>query len=255
MVIITVGQRKGGSGKTITTWNLGAGLKSQGRRVLLIDLDSQCSLTRNLRINPNSTIASAYEVLTGSVLAKDTIVETGSGDLIPASSRLATADLNITGRGKEYRLQNALRTISDQYDVCIADTPPALGILLVNALTASDSLLITAQARQSSLDGIRELYGTIDAVRRATNPKLRITGIVITMTKPRTLLTRDMRENLSQIAESLQTEVLQSEIRDCNALAEIESVRSNIFDYAPRSNGAQDYAELTAEILRKENDI
>lgn len=250
MEIITICQRKGGTGKTQTVLNIGAGLHRQGKRILFIDLDSQANLTKNLRIDPEQIEYSVYDVLTGTSTADEAIVETTEGSLLPASAELSVADIRLTGRGKEYRLRDALQPILSRYDFAIVDTPPALGTSLVNALTASDSAIITAEARKSSLDGIGELYGTLEAVRKVSNRSLQIIGILITRYRPRTILSRDMRGNLERVADKLNTKVFQAEIRECNAVAEAEFVNQSIFEYAPRSNAAKDYGDLIEEIQR-----
>lgn len=250
MEVITICQRKGGTGKTQTALNIGAGLHRQGKRILFIDLDSQANLTKNLRIDPDQIEHSVYDVLTGAITADRAIVEATEGSLLPASAELSVADIRLTGRGKEYRLRDALQPILSRYDYTIADTPPSLGINLVNALTASDSAIITAEARKSSLDGISELYGTLEAVRKISNKDLQIKGILITRYQPRTILARDMRKNLELIADNLGTQVFRSAIRENTAIAEAEAMQESIFKYAPRSNGAKDYQSLISEVMR-----
>ena len=253
MEIITVAQRKGGTGKTATALNLGAGLRRNGKRILFIDLDSQGNLTKNLRINTERVKHSSFDVLTGSSTAEEAIVKTAEGDLIPASAELAALDIqSITWNRKEYRLRDALEPIKGRYDVIILDTPPALGISLINALTASQSAIIPCEARQGSLDGIEQLYGTIEAVQRRTNKDLKIRGIVVTRCKAQTILTRDMIENLRDAASDLGTKLYDTQIRENTAIGEAESMRQSIFEYAPKSNGAIDYESLTQEILREE---
>lgn len=251
MEVLTICQRKGGTGKTATALNLGSGLHRAGKRILFIDLDSQANLTKNLRINPEQIVYSSFDVMTGEATAEEAIAETTEGGLLPASADLAVADLHITEKDRAYRLRKALQPIRDRYDYIIIDTAPALGICLINALMASNSAIITAEARQSSLDGIGELYGTLEAVRKA-NDSFTIEGILITRYKPRTILSRDMRENLKKVAEHIGTRTFNVVIRECTAIAESESKRQSIFAYAPRSNGAKDYSDLIAEILRGE---
>ena len=252
MEVITIAQRKGGTAKTATALNLGAGLHCQGKRILFIDLDSQANLTRNLRIDPEQVKRSAYDVLTGLTTAEQAIVKTTEGSLLPADARLAKLDNSAIGKEGIYHLRDALQAIIDRYDYVIIDTPPQMGASLLSALTASDKAIITAEARQSSIDGVRELYGAIEAVRSKPNKALQIEGILITRSRPRTILSRDMRENMEGIAEEIGTKVFTTSIRDCTAIAESEAMRQSIFEYAPRSNGAKDYNELITEILREE---
>ena len=164
---------------------------------------------------------------------------------------LSGADATITKTGKEHCLEEALQTIAGAYDYCIIDTPPALGILTVNALTACTGAIIPAQADVYSLQGIMQLQGTIDAVKRYCNPQLYIMGIVLTRYNPRSIIRREVRETLEQTAEQLHTKLYQTYIRECTALVEAQAMRRDIFSYAPKSNAAADYRALTEEILRE----
>ena len=143
--VYTVANRRGGVGKTATAHALGAGLTKRGYRVLYIDLDSQCNLSYDLGIQGELQYSS-LDVLEGRATASEAILETEGGEIIPASPELATADRIIDGVGKEYRLKEALEPIARNYDYIIIDTPPALGVLTVNALTASSRVIIPAQA-------------------------------------------------------------------------------------------------------------
>ena len=149
--VVAIANRKGGVGKTATAQALGAGLRRRGYRVLFIDLDSQSNLTDALGVDVDKVEASSLDVLEGNSEASETILQTEGGDLLPATPQLATADKVIDGVGKEYRLKKALQTIARRYDYIIIDTPPALGVLTINALTASNCVVIPAKRTYTAL--------------------------------------------------------------------------------------------------------
>lgn len=244
MQTIAVINQKGGVAKTTTASAVGAGLYRKGYSVLYIDLDSQGNLTTSTGATP--TPPGTMELLQGATV---TPTRTPQGDVIPASPALAIADTVITQIGKEYRLKEALSRL--KYDFAILDTPPALGILTVNALTAADAAVIPAKADIFSLQGIGQLSQTIAAVKQYTNPELRIAGIVLTMYNRRTVLNREVGEILKDAADQLGTTVFNAKIRPCNALAEAQARRRDIFTYSPKSNAAADYEALVKEILER----
>lgn len=219
----------------------------KGFRVLYVDLDAQGNLSHSMKAN-NKAITS-LEVLTGTATAADAIVSTPQGDLIPASPALASADTILTETGKEYRLKEALSTISDRYDYCLLDTPPALGTLTVNALTACNSVLITTQADIYSLQGIGQLARTIQTVQKYCNNALDILGMVITRYNARAVLTKNMTEMIEDTAKQLHTSVYTTKIRECVAIKEAQAMQQDIFTYSSSSNAAKDYENLLNEIL------
>ena len=247
---IAIVNRRGGVGKTATAHALGAGLQHQGQRVLFIDLDSQSNLTFDLgaKMGPLTSL----EVLTGTATAADAIQRTDSGDIIAASPNLASADSTIEGTGKEYRLKEALEPLADLYDYIVIDTPPALGVLTINALTAADSAIIPAQAEIHSLHGIGLLNEAIQAVKKYTNPNLTLRGVLLTRYNGRAILSKDMRANLDAVAAELGTKVYQTPIRECISVKEAQAMQQDLFTYAPRCNAAKDYLELVKEITGKE---
>lgn len=243
---IAIVNRRGGVGKTATAHAVGAGLALRGYSVLFVDLDSQCNLTYDLGVT--KTPLTSMEVLSGTATAEEAIQHLDRWDVIPASPSLAVADTAIEGTGKEHRLKEALEPVAGSYDYIIIDTPPALGVLTVNALTASDSAIIPAQAEVHSLQGIGLLYEAVQAVKKYTNPALKIKGILITRYKGRAILSRDMRANLEATASQLDTKVFSTPIRECIALQEAQAMQEDIFSYAPRSNATKDYTALIEEI-------
>lgn len=250
MNTIAVINQKGGVGKSTTALALGAGLILKGYKVLFVDLDAQGNLSYTL--NASTQEDNALNVLKGPQAAKENVQHTEQGDVIASSPSLAGADTFITQTGKEYRLREGLETIAGRYQYCIIDTPPALGILTINALTACTGAIIPAQADIYSLQGISQLRGTIETVRKYCNPALAILGIVLTRFNGRSIIRREVAEMLEQTAGQLHTKLYRSRIRECTALVEAQATRQSIFKYAPKSNAAADYKALTEEIIGEE---
>ena len=248
MEIIAIVNRKGGVGKTATVQALGAGLRQKGNKVLFIDLDSQANLSYGMGADPEAP--TSLDVLTGEATAKEAIQQTTQGDIIPASALLATADAIISETGKEYRLKEALSTVKKAYDYILIDTPASLGILTINALTASQSALIPVQADAYSLQGIAQIKDTVDTVKKYCNKDLKIKGIIINRYNGRSTLSKDYRDSLETIAKELKTKLYNPPIRECIAVKEAQALKTDIFTYAPKSNAAIDYAEFVKEFLK-----
>lgn len=247
--IIAIINQKGGVGKSTTAHALGAGLKLKRNRVLFVDLDAQGNLSYAL--NANGLEPNAMDVLTGMANVRAAIHKTQQGHVMTHSPTLAGSDLVLTQTGKEFRLKEALDTVAPDYDYILIDTPPALGILTINALTAATSAIIPAQADIFSLQGISQLYSTLEAVRKYTNPHLTVKGIVLTRYNSRTILSRDITEMIEDTAQKLDTRVFNAKIRECIVLKESQVMRNDIFSYAPKSNAALDYKALTVEVLKR----
>lgn len=245
--VFTITNQKGGAGKTTTALALAAGLSMKGHSVLSIDLDAQCNLSYTVKANSDG--ATVLEVLTGEIESTEAIQHTESGDVIPASKALAGADAFIKDTGKEYRLREALEPIRDQYEYFIIDTPPALGILTINALTACDSMIIPAQADIYSLQGIEQLTETMKPVKKYCNPALTIEGILLTRYNPRSVLSREIAELAGQLAEKLGTKLFQTAIREAVVIKEAQISQQSLYRYAPKSKVAEDYSRLIAELL------
>lgn len=245
---IAVINQKGGVGKSTTAAALGSGLARKGYSVLYIDLDAQGNLSYTLGADSLEGCTS-MSVLMSPKTAEAAIQHVPQGDIIASSPDLAGADAILTHTGKEYRLREALERLQDRYDFCIIDTPPALGILTINALTACSGALIPSQADIFSLQGIVQLHSTISAVRKYCNTGLKIYGIVLTRYNSRAIISRDAARLISQSAEQIGTHVYETAIRECTAIKEAQATRKSIYDYAPKSNAATDYAALADEVL------
>ena len=250
MQIIAITQQKGGTGKTTTAAAIGAGLLRRGERVLFIDLDPQGNLS--FILGADQSKATARDVLVNKKPAADSIQpigENGAGAIIPASAYLSGADVTITGAGREYRANAALEQITGDFDYCIIDTPPALGILTVNALTAADRVIIPCLADVFSIQATGQIAETINGIRANCNPKLQIAGLLLTRYNARQNLTKDTAEILEDAARQMGTRLFNTRIRESVSLREAQAMGQDIFSYNPRSNGARDYEALIKEIL------
>lgn len=253
MKCITIISEKGGVGKTTTAHALTAGLSLlKAKRVLCVDLCGQCNLSFSMGHRRTPAGFSSLEVLTRAAAAKDAIIQTEYGDLIPAAPTLSSADIILQETGKEYRLKEALQPLRKNYDYCIIDTPPALGIRTINALTASEGVIIPTKADTYSLQGVGQLYETIRAVKKYLNKRLKIDGILVTQYDGRATFTRDMVDLLQITAEQMQTRVYNTRIRENVAIKEAQNRQQPIFTYSRRSNGAKDYAAFIDEFLSYE---
>ena len=253
MTILTVINQKGGVGKTTTAEMIGSELIHRGHSVLFIDMDAQANLSYTLQADGSGLGGnSSYELLTGDITADEAIQITERGHVIGSSPALNGADITITQTGKEYRLKEALQPVEDRYDYIIIDTPPKLGIVTSNALTASAEALIPAQADIYSLQGINQLNETIQVIRKYTNPELNITGIVLTRFNPRTILSQEVAEMLEETAVELDTKLFETRIRESIAVKEAQAMQIDIFSHDPKNNVSIDYRALVDEIIKEE---
>lgn len=244
MEIIAITNQKGGVGKSTTSLNLGRGLQKRGYNVLYIDLDSQQNLSYTMEAN--SSMPTSYELLKEEVGLKDSIQVTASGDLIAASAQLANSNRDII---KTNVLKKSLESEKLDYDFVIIDSPPALSILTINALTAANRVIIPAQADIYSLQAISQLYSTIESVQRNANPDLVIWGILLTRYNNRAILSRDLTELINRTAKKIETKVFKSSIREAIAIKESQAMQTDIFTYAPSSKVAKDYDDFIDELL------
>lgn len=244
MEIIAITNQKGGVGKSTTSLNLGRGLQKRGYNVLYIDLDSQQNLSYTMEANPS--MPTSYELLKEEVGLKDSIQTTVSGDLIAASAQLANSNRDII---KTNVLKNSLESEKLDYDFVIIDSPPALSILTINALTAANRAIIPAQADIYSLQAISQLYSTIESVQRNANRGLVIAGILLTRYNNRAILSRDLTELINKTAQKIQTKVYRSRVREAIAIKESQAMQTDIFTYAPSSKVAKDYDDFIEELL------
>ena len=248
--VVAITNQKGGVGKSTTAESLAEGLIYKGNKILLIDLDAQGSIS--LAAGAVQDRPTTYDVLTRKCSISDAIQRReGRSDLLPANNHLARLDVELVSTGKEFRLREQLALVLPLYDFIIIDTPPALGVLTVNALTASNYVIMPAQADIYSLQGISQLAETLEAIRAYTNPGLALAGILLTRHNIRNILSRDMADAARSTAEQMGTFLYNTVIREAVALKESQAHQASIFKYAPKSNPAADYMAFTEEFLER----
>ncbi len=248
MKIITITNQKGGTGKTSTTNALMAGLTRRGYKVLAVDLDPQCNLSFILKAHPSQP--TVLGILTDEAKPKDAIQHSEIGDFISSSKHLANADKLLNSVGREYKLKKALDAVKKNYDYILIDTPPALSILTINALTACHSVIIPAVADIFSLQGVERLAETIEPIKEYTNKTISIAGILLTKyTGDRTKLNKAVKDKARETAERLKTKLFKTTIREAVAVKEAQAMLTNIFDYAPKASVTADYDKFIKEFL------
>lgn len=246
--IVTLSNHKGGVGKTTSTINLGAALATTGRRVLLIDLDPQANLTQSLRVEPADSQATIYGAVRGQSALQPVNVCNGL-DVVPSTLDLSGAEIELSSEtGREFILRELLEPQRQPYDFILIDSPPSLGLLTLNALTASDSVLIPLQAEYLATQGLTKLLEVIGKVRQRLNPALHVDGVLITQYDGRKVLNRNVAE---VIGASYEQHLLKTRIRDNVALAEAPAAGLDIFRYNAKSPGAEDYTNLCSELTTK----
>ena len=237
---IAVASQKGGVGKTTTVASLGVALVELGQRVLLVDLDPQACLTFSLGIDPEDLTESLYDVFTGARRLHDVVVSTPDGvDLAPATIELAQAEAALLMRGhRERALDDALGDVRARYDWILLDCPPTLGILTVNALTAADEVIVPLQCETLAHRGVGQLIETVHDVQRATNPRLRISGILPTMFDGRTSHARAV---LADIYDRYEIPVLDPPIARSVRFAEAPALGRSALSTSPTLRGVEAY--------------
>lgn len=250
MKVITIATQKGGTGKTTTAVSLASCLRRKGKRVLLIDLDQQRNLSRLLRAD-TTTAGTSLAILLQATEAGAIIQHTEQGDIIPAGKNLQVADIALKDTtGKEYLLRDGLAGLKKDYDFIVLDCPPALGVVTVNALTASDIVIIPAEASGFSMDGMDDIAESIRQVKKYCNHKLRIGGILLTRYEANSNLSKAMIEIAGGLAEQLHTKLYKTAIRNSVKVREAQILKKDLFDYAGKSNPAMDYEAFTEEVLK-----
>lgn len=247
--MISIGNQKGGVGKTTTTVNLGAALAQLGKKVLIIDSDSQGNATSGLGVERGQVKKSLYEILVDQEPLENCILPTSSDnlDIVPSTISLAAAELELVNvKDRELRLKEAVNPVRDKYDYILVDCPPSLGQLSINAFTASDTILIPVQAEYYALEGLSQLLNTIRLVQKSYNRQFRIEGVLITMLDARTNLGYEVVEEVRKyFREKVYKTIISRNIR----LSEAPSYGQSVLDFDPRSRGAEMYLDLAKEVI------
>lgn len=248
--IISITNQKGGVGKTTTSVNLAAGLAYLNKKVLMIDIDPQANATQGIGIDRIRIKGTSYDLIVGDGYVEEIVLSTAVPGLfvIPASSDLATADLELSElkTGREMRLKAKLDLIRDLYDYVIIDCPPSLGLLNRNALTASDSVLIPVQCEYYALEGLTQLLSTIKFIQDSFNSELVIEGVLLTMLDQRTNLGVEVSQ---EVRKYFRDKVYKTFIPRNIKLSEAPSAGMCIYDYDHNSEGAKSYANLSKEVM------
>jgi chromosome partitioning protein len=250
--IIAITNQKGGVGKTTTSVNLGASLASQGKKVLLVDIDPQGNTTSGVGINKADVVYCIYDVIINDIHPKDAIIDTNVDNLkiIPATIQLAGAEIELVPAiSREIRLKKSLQLVKHMFDYVLIDCPPSLGILTVNSLTASDSVIIPIQCEYYALEGLSQLLNSVRLVQKHLNTSLQIEGVLLTMFDARTNLGIQVIE---EVKKYFQTKVYQTVIPRNVRLSEAPSHGQSIITYDPKSKGAEVYMDLAREVISHE---
>lgn len=244
-VIISIVLQKGGTGKSTTTQALASTLGFKHKKVLLIDLDPQSNVTYSSNVdNPIKTITN---VLDEDCTADEAVIKCKYYDLLAADTYLTNVE--ITEGIKPTLLKNTIKSIKDNYNFIIIDTPPALGHLSFNALVASDYVIIPMEPRVFALQGLGQLHNTIKRVQERLNPSLKVLGILLIKYSNRTILNRDIKDMIEDYSKQMDTIVFNTSIRESVVVAEAQTVREPLIDYAKNSKPNIDYKAFTTEIL------
>ena len=243
---VAVINQKGGTGKTTTTINLGSALSKLGKRVLLIDLDPQGNLSYSLAVTePKATLADAF---LGNTPLQEVLVEKDGLWIAPGSNELVDIEISLVSQPEREKFLHTMIKDLEGFDYILIDCPPSLSVLTLNALTASDEVLIPLQMEVLTLQGLDQILNTVQKIKKAFNPKLKIKGIVVVMFDMRRKLSQEVLEYLQQ---NVKEHIFKQSIRMNVKLAEAPSFGRSIMEYDSSSNGAKDYMALAEEFITR----
>lgn len=253
--IIAIANQKGGVGKTTTTFNLGAALASQGKRVLLIDADPQGNLTTYMGWTEDELSVTLNDLLINTLNDRknyfDSCIKHHSEnlDLIPSDIQLSSIEMTLVGAmSREYTMRNSIKELKEKYDYILIDTQPALGMLTINALASADKVIIPLQPQYLAAKGMTQLLSTIIKIRQQINPNIKIDGIVLTIVDKRTNLTKDIYNQLQENYGSA-IKIYDTQVPRAIKVAESTAHGKSIFTYDKKSKVAEAYSSLAKEVL------
>jgi len=248
-IIFTVINNKGGTGKTTTVLNLGAALTRKKKKVLLIDLDSQCNLTSALGLESGGK--GIGDLLLGNCSIQDVIIKIGNLHAIPSTERLLDIEFQLNNEpGREYMLREQLEKVSDKYDYIIIDCPPSLNTLSTNSLVAAHYFIVPMQAENFAFIGLDRIMTISEKVKKRMNPGLQIAGILFVKLDHRTKFSHAVISNLSE-NPNFKGKLFNTYIRQDISLMESAAFKQTIFDYAPKSRGAEDFKDFANELIKR----
>jgi len=251
MRIIAIANQKGGCGKTTTSVNLAAAFAEKGKKTLIVDLDPQGHSTMGLGYDPDKLSKTIYDALMKAQIGLPNIIigtKLERLDLAPSNVLLSGAEIELASVvGREFVLTEKLKTVQDKYDICVIDCPPSLSLLTLNALVASNGVIVPVQVEYYAMEGLKQLFETANVIKEHLHPcEVTILGLLLTFVEKRRLLSSQAQKQMRELFGSL---VFDTVIHRCVRLAEAPSAGQPVFTYAPESRSAAEYRALAKEII------
>ena len=247
-MIVSITNQKGGVGKTTTALAMAAELQARGNKVLLIDTDPQGNATDTYKAQTQNT-ATLYDLLFEGEPIEECIQYTEFGDIVAGDPLLKDAAKLLDGVAGAYRLRECLESVKSTYDYIIIDTPPTIGVLLTNALTACDKVIIPVTADRYGVQGMTQLQQSLADIKKYTNPGLVVDGLLVVRYNGRTNLAKTFFEALMEVASQFDTKVYETTVRESTKAKEAQAARASLLEYAPKSTTAIDYKEFINEFI------
>lgn len=248
--VIAIAIQKGGSGKTTTVLNLASCLSNKGKKVLVIDCDVQGNLTYACGVDENPNLGT-YEVMKKICNPHDAIIKLEEFDIIPSNERILCIDYELVMSGREYTLKNSISDIREEYDYILIDCPPSLSVTTINAITASDYVIVPVEPSYFALQGLDKLSENVRAVYENTSTKVKILGMLLIKYNSRTILNRSIKKIADDMASELGTKIFKTKIHESTVVKEAQSLQVSLRSHAPNSKPYKDYMEFTNELMRE----